>query len=168
MRHTLLASATHVLQEIEDCLVRLTEDQFARPLPILHGNSVGRHVRHMLEFFQCLDQAVETGLLNYDLRTRNLRMETEPAFTCLQIRLLMERIAGYSDAEIQMEVDYGLGITRIQTTVFRELVYNIEHSVHHQAILKIGIETAFPQVEMPDHLGVAYSTQVYQQVHGAG
>jgi hypothetical protein len=166
MKHSFQSTAIDILDEVKNCMEFVDPRDFVKPLPVLDGNSIGRHIRHILEFFQCLDLAVETGYLNYDLRARNLQMETDPEFTRNQIEVLKHRIAFYSNVEIEMEVDYGQGVSRIQTTVFRELVYNIEHSVHHLAILKIGIQSSFPQVEIPDHLGVAYSTTAYHQANG--
>ncbi|TAG65626.1 MAG: DinB family protein, partial [Runella slithyformis] len=49
-----------------------------------------------------------------------------------------------------------------QTTLSRELVYIAEHAIHHLAILKIALRAHFPDIALPVHFGVAYSTVQYQ------
>ncbi len=46
----------------------------------------------------------------------------------------------------------------IPSLFYRELLYNIEHAVHHMAILRIALEADFPHVPLAEHSGVAYST----------
>ena len=52
---------------------------------------------------------------------------------------------------------------RINSSVERELAYNIEHAIHHMAIIKIAVNTVFPRVQLPQNFGVAYSTVRYQK-----
>jgi len=47
---------------------------------------------------------------------------------------------------------------KIKTSLDRELVYNIEHAIHHMAIIRIAIENEFDSVSIDKHFGVAYST----------
>jgi hypothetical protein len=51
----------------------------------------------------------------------------------------------------------------IETNYFRELTYNIEHAVHHMAIMKIGIREVAGQVVIPTSFGVATSTIRYRE-----
>ena len=45
-----------------------------------------------------------------------------------------------------------------QSSVSRELVYLIEHSIHHYAIIAIALRNEFGHVKIPADFGVAYST----------
>jgi len=51
----------------------------------------------------------------------------------------------------------------MNSSYFRELQYNIEHAIHHMAIIKIAIGACFTEVELPANFGVAYSTVRYQK-----
>ncbi|KPM32074.1 Hypothetical protein I595_1723 [Croceitalea dokdonensis DOKDO 023] len=66
------------------------------------------------------------------------------------------------DFEIKLSADYGTGqvskAVSVQSTFFRELLYNIEHLVHHLAIIKIGIQSLESKVEISDDFGIAAST----------
>jgi hypothetical protein len=52
---------------------------------------------------------------------------------------------------------------KIKSSLERELAYNIEHAIHHMAIIKIALKTLFPKVKLADNFGVAYSTVRYQE-----
>ena len=53
--------------------------------------------------------------------------------------------------------------TRIPSTFERELVYNIEHTIHHLALIAIGFRAYFPHVSLSEHFGVASSTVAHQK-----
>ena len=62
---------------------------------------------------------------------------------------------------ITLEIDYSINGSQKQimnTTLERELAYNIEHAIHHMAILKIGVRTIAPGTDIPDGFGIAVST----------
>ncbi len=42
------------LSELKELLIQLSNDQIAAPIEALHGSTVGMHMRHILEFYQCL------------------------------------------------------------------------------------------------------------------
>ena len=50
----------------------------------------------------------------------------------------------------------------IETNYYRELMYNIEHCIHHQAIIKIALLN-FGKTEIAENLGVAKSTIEYKK-----
>ena len=67
---------------------------------------------------------------------------------------------------LKLEAGYDLDkeeFVTIETNFLRELVYNIEHVVHHMAIIKIGIREAAPKVKLPHDFGIAASTIRYQE-----
>jgi hypothetical protein len=60
-----------------------------------------------------------------------------------------------------LEVGYDIDADDTQsmeTSVFRELTYNIEHAVHHMAMIKIGLRDVAPYVVLPPDFGIAMST----------
>ena len=49
--------------------------------------TIGQHVRHIVELFQCLENGYEKGIVNYELRKRDKNIETDKQ---LAIQLLHE------------------------------------------------------------------------------
>lgn len=42
-------------------------------------------------------------------------------------------------------------------------MYNIEHTIHHLALIKVGLKLVYPDLDLPNHFGVAPSTIKFQQ-----
>ena len=142
---------------------KLNAEQYQFPSSYLSGASIGQHIRHVLEFYTCLSRAFnEGGDVNYDQRKRDLLIEKEPEEANKVIEqviswLSSEKIKG----EIQLKAAYT--VTKDQTCTIpssfqRELAYCLEHSIHHQALIKIGLfEQGLSRLIDPE-FGVAPST----------
>jgi uncharacterized damage-inducible protein DinB len=155
------SSSLYTLQQLHDLVEQLTEAEFSGRLSILSGSSIGMHLRHILEFYECLFEGLQTGTVNYEKRRRNLRLENEKTFALQALQDLCQRLlAGTRDVLLQLEVEEG---ETISTTFQRELVYNTEHCIHHMALLRIGLESCCPQVRLPEDFGVAPSTVRHRQ-----
>ena len=46
----------------------------------------------------------------------------------------------------------------IKSSIARELLYTLDYSIHHMAIIKIGTQTCFPEFITPETFGLAPST----------
>ncbi len=151
------------LLQVSEVIHLLDNNQYAKPLDVLSDNSVGKHIRHIVEFYQCLINGLAIGCIDYDERERNMLLETDPNYTLEIIKHLINNIVIIKDNELLLNVTYGDNFITIKTSFFRELAYNIEHTIHHLAIIKIGIKLHFPSLVLPEDLGVAHSTIKYQQ-----
>ncbi len=150
------------LEEIKLVLTSLSNHQYAQRLEVLSGSSIGQHVRHILEFYLCLIQGAKSGAVNYDLRERNLILESEVQSginTIADIQTQIEALG--ADQNFLLEGDCGIEQAEtysIPTNLQRELCYNLEHSIHHQAIIKIALKSILIKPVLIDSFGVAPST----------
>ena len=48
--------------------------------------------------------------------------------------------------------------TSVRSTLSRELAYNLEHCIHHMALIRIGLYDLNPNWELPETFGIAPST----------
>lgn len=152
-----------IIQQMTDVLNKMGSDEYAQPLALFNGSSIGQHFRHIVDFYGCLLRGLQEGRIDYAQRQRDLMVETEPAHAA-------EVLAGFMSA-IQL-VDEGRGIhvvadfssdfneerPVIQSSVARELMYAYDHAVHHLAMIKMGLKAAVPHVTVDPNLGVAPST----------
>lgn len=131
------------LSEIKKLCERLTPKDYAKPLDILSGSSLGQHIRHIVELYQAVEKSGKSDIINYDNRKRNHIIETSPQTASLEIQLLLDFLEGKPrDRNLILEGDFGTNgnfSRQIKTSLFRELAYNLEHAIHHQALLKIGL-----------------------------
>ena len=165
LMNALVAYNCSVLEKIDRVIVQLSNEELMLKHELLFGSSIGQHIRHILEFYECLLARISEGVFSYDLRPRNMVIETEVAAArasaVRSIGLLQDLKA---DKELAMESELpGEGISRQTTTLKRELAYLADHGVHHLAMIRIALEQKLPHVQFPEHLGVAASTRNHQR-----
>ncbi len=163
---TLKFTNTDVLLQLVEVIGQMTDADYARPVAVLSGNTVGKHVRHILEFYELLVGSLQTGRLNYDHRKRDLRLETDTDEAIRRIDSLDRTIHRLDlNQPIQLEAALSVDsdeVVQILSSFARELHHNIEHAIHHMALIQVAIRDSFPGIELPMHFGVAYSTVQYQ------
>ena len=156
----LLPSIHNSLNELVDLLNKLSNDDYSKPCEQLSSASIGEHTRHIIEMFQCLESQYEVGVVNYDKRNRNKRIETDTDFAISQIISVKNNLERDNKSiELQQIID-GEEIL-INSNYHRELLYNLEHCVHHQALIKVAILIA-NTISVDANFGVARSTIEYR------
>ncbi len=157
----------NILSQLTDLVTQLSERDFVKPIDSLGHSTIGQHLRHTLEFFICLEQGFEKGLINYDKRAHDKLTESDKFIALATLNRIQEFILSQpEDKALKLEAGYDLDkeeFVTIETNFLRELVYNIEHAVHHMAIMKIGIREIAPDVKFPHDFGIAASTIRYQE-----
>lgn len=156
----LLPTLHNSLNELIGLLRQLTDADYSKPCQQLSNATIGEHTRHIVEMFQCLQNQYQSGVVNYDLRERNYRIQTETDFAITTIEQVLVAIdQPNKKLELRQEVD-GESIC-IESNYFRELLYNLEHCIHHQALIKVAL-IGNESLVVGDHFGVARSTIEYR------
>jgi hypothetical protein len=157
-------SIKNAFVQISQSLEQLSGEQYSQPSTILSGATIGQHVRHVIELFICLQNGYSTGIVNYEKRKRDYNIETdkELAASLLQsIYLTLDK----KNKDLVLEAAYDDSATAtitLPTNYFREIVYNLEHTVHHMALIRVGI-TEVSNIQLPNGFGLASSTIKYRQ-----
>lgn len=155
---------SQVVHQIIEAINSLDDISYAQKLAVLHDNSLGQHFRHILEFYLCLLEAQSSGIVNYDNRKRDLSIETDKSYAQVVAQTILSKIQSIDlHTNIGLETCLGADTAIIPSNFSRELVYLSEHTIHHFALIKIGISTSFPSVKLCENFGVAESTIVYNK-----
>jgi len=170
MTTNLISGALTLLNQLEDSIRQASKDDFIKPSQILNNSSIGQHVRHTLEFFLCLIDAVPSKKLDYDKRKHDKYIEEDKELALSVLNSIREFIMNnHENFNLELTVNYDLENelnTTIGSNFYRELAYNIEHAIHHMALIKIGIQDVCPYVKVDSSFGVASSTIRYQKKVG--
>jgi hypothetical protein len=151
-------------QQLNEVLDQLTAEQYQTPSENLSGSSVGQHTRHVIELFQCLLAGYASGTICYDDRKRDVRIETDPLFA----KQLLGDIASSMEQEnigLQLAGVYDKASTKqfhLTTNYNRELLYNLEHTVHHMALIRVGLKELKTEL-VGEQFGIASSTIRHRQ-----
>jgi hypothetical protein len=163
----LTKACDNILSQLSDLINALSETEFVKPVNALSNSTLGQHLRHTLEFFVCLEHGYEQGLVNYDKRAHDKLIETDKFIALSAIQRISDFVRKVNeDKAMKLEVGYDLhadDFCVIDTNFLRELTYNIEHAVHHMAIMKIGVREVAPHIILPADFGIAASTIRYKE-----
>jgi len=159
-------TAQLIYNQLHFVLQQLDDNQYTQEIDLLSA-TIGKHTRHIVNFYETIALKSECSTLNYDNRQREVLMETNidfllnrfaktiQAFECLEEDEVVLLISNFNVANND---NYTL-----KTSMGRELLYAFEHAVHHMAIIKIGLKYAFPQVNISANFGIAPSTIKYRK-----
>ena len=134
---------------------------YTRPIRSLSQSTIGQHSRHIIELYQCLLNAYDKTAVNYDDRKRDKQLETDVTAAVFEINRINSALE-QPDKPLQLRHSLGGNAAEISSTYYREIYYNLEHCIHHQALIKVAlIELQMDTVSA--EFGVAPSTLQYRQ-----
>ena len=168
---TVLAQGRAALEGLDGDVYRQS------PVPIA-TSSVGEHMRHVLDAIECLVAGAAERRVDYDQRERDEATEREAGTALARIAAIEVRIGGWSERDatpLRVRADAPGGANGsaqdaseddgwIDSTIGRELMYLVNHTIHHYAI--IGMILRHQGVALPDDFGVAPSTLRYWKEAG--
>lgn len=156
--HNILDQMSYVIEQLDD-------NEFVKPSNTLNGSTLGQHFRHAIEFFECLEKGYNSARVSYDNRDHDKNIESSRVLAMEVISRVKDFISTCStDKKLTLEVSYHPESNEsicLDTHLARELVYNIEHVVHHMALVKIGLRESKSSIDLPAAFGVAVSTIKY-------
>jgi hypothetical protein len=129
---------------------------------VLPGQRVGSHIRHILDFHDCLLDGMASGRINYDARRRDERVTADRLFAAKKIQRMIRSFD--NDARLREErgvlVNAEGGEDWLPSTISRELQALSNHTIHHFALIAVilRLHGIFPDPEF----GVSPSTLRYQ------
>lgn len=155
---------SNLLEQLQFVIEGLTNQQYTQPVKVLSQSTIGQHTRHILEFFIELNKGYESRVVDYDKRIRNHAIESDKFFAINALHEIADNLEK-PDRDLILNVEYGPDAdqrAQVITNYLRELVYNMEHTVHHMALIRIGVE-AISEFEIPAEFGVAASTLKFRK-----
>lgn len=156
----LIPSINASLNELVSLLIQLPDSEYAKPCVSLSNSTIGEHTRHIVEMFQCLENNYISGIVNYDKRPRNKLIQTNTDFAISQIKLVQKSLEKANKGLKLQQIIDGEEL-QIESNYFRELLYNLEHCIHHQALIKVAI-LQMSSIQLDENFGVARSTIEYR------
>jgi hypothetical protein len=157
-------AVNNVFVQLSDTLQQLSSEEYVKPCNTLFNNTIGQHVRHIIELFQCLENGYDSNMVNYEKRPRDIAIETDKEFAAQLLQDIYKKL-NRPDKELVLEACYDEHSTQsitITTNYYREIAYNLEHTIHHMALIRVGI-TEVSGIQLSDDFGVASSTVKYRK-----
>lgn len=146
----------NLLEQLQLVITQLSDQQYTTPSPLLSNATIGQHIRHIIEFFSALNNGYDTGIINYDKRKRDYYIESDRHVAIYQLYEIHESF-DKPDKVLLLVAEFDQTVT-ISTNYFRELLYNLEHVIHHMALIRVAIT-----IPLPESFGIASSTLKFRK-----
>lgn len=150
-----LASLVIVLEQLRNTA------SYNNPCEALSNATIGQHTRHIIELYQCLLTGYPDGKINYDDRKRNALYENDTTAAVAAIQEIQQNLE-QPDKQLKILCGADDSSVCIESNYNREVLYNLEHCIHHQALIKVGLLT-IKDLKINEGFGVAPSTLQYRQ-----
>ncbi|WP_257264990.1 DinB family protein [Endozoicomonas sp. ONNA2] len=157
-----------LLSELIRAIARLPANNYQKSAVPDSSQTIGAHVRHIIEFYQCFLSGLESRYINYDNRNRDPECErnvSSAVGALLSIKERLVKLTKNASGEIHLTLnastDANGTVVKAETSVIRELLFLQCHTTHHLAIINLLLQQ--PGHQPPKNLGVATSTLIYQK-----
>lgn len=155
------------LIEMKNLLSKLPKSMYIKPKNILSGSSIGQHFRHIVEFYLCLEKGIGQNKVCYDDRKRDFLLESNITYTLNILDYLITLFTkSIEDKALILMANHDTDeneYSEIHTSLYREMTYALDHTIHHLAIIKIALLDEKDFEDLDENFGVAPSTIRYRK-----
>lgn len=162
------ALAEQSLSDLEWFLQTVQTSHYRQSLTLLSGSSIGQHARHIIEFYLCLceqSQSSTEPVIDYSLRRRDILIESDPEFALQCVSQIRKLLNSLNEEQPCLLIcgEVKNAKRQVRSTIGRELIFNIDHTIHHLAIIRMALKHCHPDLHIPEQFGVAHSTIRFRQ-----
>jgi len=130
-----------LLDQMRALLEALDDVEYATPAAGRSSGGIGGHVRHCVDHVTALLAARYTGVCAYDRRARGTDIETNRLAALRAIGGIVAVVAHVDpalfgrDVAVETQLDRSGTTMTTRSTLGRELVFVVNHTIHHNAIV---------------------------------
>ena len=149
-----------ILGQLKTMISGLKPGMYNQALEVLNGATIGKHLRHIHDFYKAVVEGAADGIIDYNRRDRDEAIENSPELAIHHFELWhakLEVLNKENEVLVSASIGYEDKPTMIKSSIEREMMYAYDHAIHHLALIKIGFESAHDQ-RLPADFGVAPST----------
>ncbi|QRM87699.1 hypothetical protein FG167_00110 [Lacinutrix sp. WUR7] len=133
-----LQSSLFTLNKSRILLFNLSDEKLSDVSIPPYFSSVGSHIRHILDFYDCIFNVVDNEV-DLTARKRNLDVENCCNTAICYLDTIINKLEDLNDKDVKQQIvvidDLGLGKTKIDYTFAALLAQANSHTIHHYAII---------------------------------
>jgi hypothetical protein len=158
--HSASRDCCRLLEQGRDLVSKLSDEQYGFAPEL--GASTGAHLRHVIDYFDCLLSGSDAHAIDYTARQRCAELETSRAVGLRELERCIEALEKIEPRreQIALEVRCDEGDPWVGSTLARELRFVASHTTHHFALIRLTL--AQRGIVTSDELGVSPSTLAYR------
>ena len=140
----IIQSNLKTLQKTRLLLSNLTNEELCNNSVSPYYSSLGCHIRHILDFYECVLNIDSDNHVDLTARKRNKKVECECNTAAEYLDVIVKKLENINlQAEEKITVidDLGLGKTEIQYTLGALFAQANSHAIHHYAIINYILDS---------------------------
>lgn len=134
----IIQSTLKTLQKSKTLLANLTDEQLCDSTVSPYYSSIGSHIRHILDFYDCVLNIDSDSRIDLTARSRNKDVESHCLDATSYLNAIIKKLQKLDcevDDIITVIDDLGLGKIEIQYTFGALFAQANSHTIHHYAII---------------------------------
>ncbi|AXT63462.1 DinB family protein [Aquimarina sp. AD10] len=153
MKKRIISSINHNLNNAIALLDAIDSDTYKDVSVGPYYSSIGSHIRHTLDFFDCIINGLDSNNIDLTARKRDEILSTDKSAAIQHIYNLQETLVSYinvnTDYLIHVTDNMGQGKITVNYTIESILSHANSHAVHHYATIgyildNLGIDIKIP------------------------
>jgi uncharacterized damage-inducible protein DinB len=139
-----LGGQVETVLQAKEFLQRVSTEDYQRIIKPHFASSAGTHMRHILDHYLALKVGLNQGLVNYNTRNRDSKVETCPIAALAKWQKIEQWLTQVSqlkaDSPLTVKCETSIHHThnaQTQSTLARELVFVSSHATHHFSLLAV-------------------------------
>ena len=148
----MIPAITHNLERGVKLLNAISDKEYSDNSVAPYYSSIGIHMRHILDVFDCIFDGLETKKVNLAARKRNELAEIKVNIGLIYFEEIIKKLnsleAENLDVVVEVQDDLGLGVVTANYTLASALIQAHSHAIHHFA--SIGYVISHLGISLPD------------------
>ncbi|GAA4278569.1 DinB family protein [Aquimarina mytili] len=153
MKRLIISSINHNLNNAVALLKSIDSKTYCDASLGPYYSSIGSHIRHTLDFFDCIINGLDSNDIDLTARKRDEILSTDKAAAIQHIYNLQETLLSYVDVNtdylIHVTDNMGQGKVTVNYTLESILAHANSHTVHHYATIGYILNHLGKEVKIP-------------------
>jgi len=148
----MISAITHNLERGVKLLNAISDKEYSDNSVAPYYSSIGIHMRHILDVFDCIFDGLAIGKVNLAARKRNELAELHVNHGLIYFEEIINKLENLKsenlDSVVEVQDDLGLGVVTANYTLASALIQAHSHAIHHFA--SIGYVISQLGISLPD------------------
>lgn len=139
MKIEIIRAVNENLNKASQLLQSLEEEKYIDESIAPYHSSIGSHIRHILDFFNCIFEGIDANKIDLTTRKRDERISTNISFALESISKVQQTMLTFSNTNtdylVHVTDNLGQGNVTVEYTLESILTHANSHAVHHYAVI---------------------------------
>ena len=148
----LLRDNVDLLRRLLSLIELLDNKIWTSKISSINNETIGRHYRHIVDFYLQFINGLDSGCVDYDKRNRDISFEENLNFAKSVVEDILHTFSKYNieDKTLKINMNQSMKSGSINSNVKRELMFLYDHTIHHAHIIQIAVSNEFYYLNFND------------------